>query len=54
MSCEACEENPTLGAFYRWKNANIEIIACREHWLEISEALSEAQKRKRKGGDGKK
>ena len=45
MSCENCENKsiPKEGAYYRWKNANIEILACRQHWLEIREALNEAQ-----------
>jgi len=43
MSCEKCEKEPIVGAFYRWKTANIEIIACKEHWLEIREALNKAQ-----------
>ena len=44
MSCKKCEEEPIRGAFYRWKIANVEIIACKEHWLEIREALSKMQK----------
>ena len=43
MSCEECNNNAIEGAFYRWKNANVEIIACRKHWLEIREALNKAQ-----------
>ena len=43
MSCEKCENEPIVGAFYRWKTANVEIVACKAHWLEISEALHEAQ-----------
>ena len=43
MSCEKCDKEPIIGAFYRWKNANVEIIACREHWLEIRKTLNEAQ-----------
>lgn len=44
MSCQKCEDEPIRGAFYRWKNTNIEIIACKEHWLEIKEALSRPSK----------
>ena len=45
MSCEDCETSPISGAFYRWKNANVEIIGCKKHLLEIFDALSEAQHR---------
>lgn len=48
MSCEQCENNPIRGAFYRWKHATVEIIACREHWLEIRSALSKAQEEEKK------
>lgn len=47
MSCKACEETSLRGAFYRWKNANIEIVACKKHWLEIREVLSKAQEQAR-------
>lgn len=45
MSCQDCEEvqNSDLTAFYRWKNANIEINGCRKHLREIFDVLSEAQ-----------
>ena len=43
MGCKKCENEPILGAYYRWKNATIEIIACKEHWLEIREVLNKAQ-----------
>jgi len=46
MSCEKCEDEPLRGAWYRWKNANVEIVACEEHWLEITEALNFSQQRK--------
>lgn len=46
MSCENCEEQPIRGAYYRWKNANVEIVACEKHWKEIREALNNAQKEK--------
>jgi hypothetical protein len=46
MSCIDCEEKPIRGAYYRWKNANVEIIACEKHWREIREVLSEAQSEK--------
>lgn len=43
MSCTQCEVDPVRGAYYRWKTANVEILACREHWLEIREALNQKQ-----------
>ena len=43
MSCEKCNNEPIRGAYYRWKNANVEIIACEEHWREIREVLNKAQ-----------
>lgn len=45
MSCRACNEEPLHGAFLRWKSTNVEIIACREHWLEIREVLMVAQRK---------
>jgi hypothetical protein len=44
MSCIDCEEKPLRGAYYRWKNANVEIIACEKHCKEIMEALNKVQK----------
>jgi len=44
MSCKNCQSNPLFGAYYRWKTANIEIVACKKHWLEVREALNKAQK----------
>ncbi len=46
MSCEKCDNEPLVGAYYRWKNANVEIRACEEHWKEIREVLSNSQKEK--------
>ena len=43
MSCKKCEEEPITAAFYRWKTANVEIIACKEHWLEIRDVLNAFQ-----------
>lgn len=46
MSCENCEitqENSVGKAYYRWKNANIEIDGCDKHLLEVFEALNKAQ-----------
>jgi len=43
MSCTNCDDKPIRGAFYRRGTANVEIIACREHWLQIKEALDKAQ-----------
>ena len=48
MSCKNCEQNPLAGAFYRWGTANVEIVACREHWLEIREVLNAFQKANKK------
>lgn len=44
MGCKECSNEPIIGAYYRWKNATIEIIACKKHWLEIREVLNKAQK----------
>ena len=48
MSCKNCnikQDDPNSGmAYYRWKNANVAIDGCKEHLLEIFDALSEAQK----------
>jgi hypothetical protein len=46
MSCDECNDSPLRGAFYRWGNANIEIVACKKHWLEIREVLNKAQDKK--------
>ena len=46
MSCENCEkaqEEPNF-AYYRWKNANIEMRGCGEHLREVFDALNEKQK----------
>lgn len=48
MSCEDCNANPRYGAYYRWGIANIEIVACEKHILEVFEALNKAQKIKGK------
>jgi len=50
MSCEACEEaqEKPMSAYFRWKNANIEIRGCDEHLREIFDALSKIQKRRMK------
>lgn len=51
MSCVNCEKNQNgresgeIGAaYYRWKNGNVEIIACDTHTREIFNALNAAQK----------
>ena len=44
MSCEKCEkaqEEATGAYYYRWKNANIAIIGCREHVGEMINYLNE-------------
>lgn len=45
MSCEACDEaqGKPASAFYRWKNANVEIRGCDRHLKEIFDALNAAQ-----------
>lgn len=50
MACLECEDNPLKGAFYRWSNANIEIIACEKHWIEVRDALNKS-KRNQPGWD---
>lgn len=44
MSCIDCEDKPIRGAYYRWKTANVEIVACEKHWKEIREVLNKFQK----------
>ena len=53
MSCKDCEKeqdqsdffsSPPRKAFYRWKNANIEVRCCNKHLLEVFCALNEIQK----------
>lgn len=45
MSCNDCEkfQESTMTSYYRWKNANIEVRACRKHLKEVFEALNDAQ-----------
>ena len=45
MSCEECEKEQSLhtdgsGFYYRWNNANILIVGCRDHVKEIIEYLN--------------
>jgi len=46
MSCKECEEmqNGSLTSYYRWKNANIEVRACKMHLKEVYDALNKAQR----------
>lgn len=46
MSCRNCDEkqDEPMSAYYRWKNANIEMRGCDKHLREVFDALSEAQK----------
>lgn len=49
MSCEHCskaqDEIEERGlAYYRWKNANVAIIGCEQHLIEICDALNKEQK----------
>ena len=62
MSCENCDKiqegepapeggsivriRSTGSAFYRWKNANIEMNGCDEHLREVFNALNEKQNAK--------
>ena len=52
MSCEDCEaaqselhDSPheALIPYYRWNNANVAIIACDKHFIEIQDVLSKSQ-----------
>lgn len=50
MSCEYCEivqNNHWKGYFYRWKNANIAIMGCKEHVKEVMAALNKVQGEKK-------
>ena len=51
MSCEDCELSqtylPTAMYFYRWKNANIAIMGCKEHVREVMDALNRVQGEKK-------
>ncbi len=47
MSCEDCNlknEGQAGIAYYRWKNANIAMMGCEQHLLEVFKALNKAQK----------
>ena len=48
MGCSECEKVEKLGmiAYYRWGKANVGIIACEKHFLEIREVLQKAQRSK--------
>jgi len=50
MSCHQCEvaqnEPETKKFYFRWKNANIQIVACNNHAAEIMEALKESDPRR--------
>ena len=48
MSCQKCEEyqNGPLVSYYRWKNANIKVVACPEHLQEVFDALNKIQHEK--------
>ena len=45
MSCKDCTDFQDSGneVYYRWKNANVRIGACKGHTLEIFEVLNKAQ-----------
>jgi hypothetical protein len=45
LSCDECDKaqndaNINCAYYYRWKNANIAIIGCREHVKEIIDFLN--------------
>lgn len=46
MSCQNCNDaqDDDRVAYYRWKNATIQIDGCAEHLKEIFDALNETQK----------
>lgn len=50
MSCQDCDEfqETSMTSYYRWKNANVEIRACKKHLLEIFDVLNKAQEEKDK------
>ena len=46
MSCRECEiaqQEESTVYYYRWKNANVVILSCKEHFLEIRDALNAKQ-----------
>ena len=45
MSCDNCDKFEEKGkiAYYRWGTANIGMIGCEKHLLEIFDALNEVQ-----------
>ena len=49
MGCSACEDqtaynsNTNQGFYYRWRNATIVIVGCREHAKEAMKALNYVQ-----------
>jgi hypothetical protein len=49
MGCDDCEKAQGCEmdrvAYYRWKNANIAMVGCEVHLLEIFGVLNFAQKR---------
>jgi hypothetical protein len=44
VSCKACEafQRSAYTAFFRWRNATIEVRACDEHRAEVFDALRKA------------
>lgn len=46
MACEKCEKAPK-SAFYRWKNANLEVRGCDAHLREVFDTLNKAQRSQR-------
>jgi len=48
MSCQECNDfqDSDKTSFFRWKNANIEVRACKKHMIEIYDVLREAQRKR--------
>jgi hypothetical protein len=55
MSCQDCDEwqDSDKHAYYRWKNANVEVRACNKHLIEIFDALNKVQKEEREKANQK-
>ncbi len=50
MSCKDCDKFEEEGkiAYYRWGTANIGMIGCEKHLVEIFDALNDIQEEKEK------
>lgn len=47
MTCDKCVSAQYMkhSYYYRWKNTNVEISCCAEHFMEIAEVLNEIQRK---------